>query len=127
MSPASPVTLSVVAAPTGDHAADQQAELERRLDAVSLEQALIDVEIANGRVVDLTARLVESDRRVRELQEQLDELRADNRRVAAEAAATVEAVHAEMAAHDQYLAQQRSSTAYRWAAKVWNLRNALRT
>jgi hypothetical protein len=102
-------------------------ELGRRLDAVNLEQALIDVEIANARVLDLTARLVESNRRVLELQVQLDEARTESRRVVAEAEAVVDSAHSEMAAHDAYLEQQRSSTAYRWAAKVWNLRNALRS
>jgi predicted nucleic acid-binding Zn-ribbon protein len=101
--------------------------LREQMDALSLEQALIDAEVANARVVDLTARLVESNRRVTELTAQISELRSDAVRIQAEAGAEVDAVHAEMAAHDAYLNEQRSSQAYRWAAKVWNLRNALRT
>ncbi len=125
--PAEPTPHLSLATVDGSRVGVSQADLERRLDAVSLDQALIDVEIANARVVDLTARLVESDRRVSELQTQLDELRAEARRVNAEAEATVGAVRAEMAAHDAYLAEQRSSGAYRWAAKIWNVRNALRS
>jgi hypothetical protein len=45
------------------------------LDRVSLTQALRDFEIANARVLDLTQRLVESERRRRELEHELEQLR----------------------------------------------------
>jgi hypothetical protein len=53
-------------------------ELERELDRLSLEQALRDLEAANGRVVELTERLLGVSR-------ELTDLRADL--VTAEAAA----------------------------------------
>ena len=43
-------------------------ELTRRLDRLNLTQALLDFEVANARVLDLTARLVESNKRVLTLQ-----------------------------------------------------------
>lgn len=44
------------------------------LDRLSLEQALRDVEVANARVVDLTARLTTSHAELRELRTQVAEL-----------------------------------------------------
>lgn len=48
-----------------------------KLDEISLAQALIDFEVANARVVDLTARLVEAHRRQAELANELEELRRE--------------------------------------------------
>jgi hypothetical protein len=45
------------------------------LDRISLEQALKDFEIANARVVDLTKRLVESERERQEVTSHLEELK----------------------------------------------------
>ncbi len=39
--------------------------LQKQIDALSLSQALVDFEMANARVLDLTARLVEANERVR--------------------------------------------------------------
>jgi hypothetical protein len=54
--------------------------LESQLDSLSLEQALIDFERANARVIDLTQRLLEASDEVIELKEKLrvalDELKA---------------------------------------------------
>lgn len=46
--------------------------LAREIDALSLRQALLDFEMANARVLDLTARLVEANTRVLKLQRELD-------------------------------------------------------
>ena len=46
--------------------------LVREIDALSLRQALLDFEMANARVLDLTARLVEANARVVRLQTELD-------------------------------------------------------
>lgn len=46
------------------------------LDQISLTQALRDFEIANARVLDLTQRLVASERQRRELENELEQLRS---------------------------------------------------
>lgn len=51
-------------------------ELVRRLDALSLQQALIDFELANARVLDLTARLVEATNASVRRQAELDAMHA---------------------------------------------------
>jgi hypothetical protein len=53
------------------------SELERQIDALSLNQALLDFELANARVLDLTARLVEANTRVMRHQGETDALRAE--------------------------------------------------
>ena len=49
------------------------------LDKVSLEQTLRDFEIANARVLDLTQRLIASERKRIELENELNQLRLGNR------------------------------------------------
>ena len=49
------------------------------LDKVSLEQALRDFEIANARVLDLTQRLIASERRRAEVENELQQLRLSQR------------------------------------------------
>lgn len=49
------------------------------LDKVSLQQALRDFEIANARVLDLTQRLIESEKRRKELENELHQLRLQPR------------------------------------------------
>ena len=51
------------------------AELEREIDRLSLVQALHDVEVANGRVIDLTQRLVSASAELAELRRDYEELR----------------------------------------------------
>ena len=46
-------------------------DLEREMDRLSLVQALRDVEIANGRAIDLTQRLLEANEQILKLQEEL--------------------------------------------------------
>ncbi len=53
------------------------SELERQINALSLNQALLDFELANARVLDLTARLVEANTRVKRHQGETDALRAE--------------------------------------------------
>jgi hypothetical protein len=84
------------------------ATLEQELDRLSLDQALVDVEIATGRVVDLTQRLVEATDMTRELQ------------------AEVEVLKHERAVLEQRLAEIRSTKAFRTASRFWALRHALR-
>ena len=86
-------------------------ELTHRLDRLNLTQALLDFEIANARVLDLTARLVESNKRVLTLQ-------ADNdgQRVA------VAAAQAQLAEVTTRLASVESSSTYRAAEKLSSLR-----
>ena len=79
------------------------------LDALTLEQALVDVEIANERVRDLTFRLLASTRSVAELRESL---RAAEHRVA-----DLEREQAEI----------RSTKAYKLARRIWMLRDAVRS
>ena len=105
---------------------DPRAQLITAIDRLSLSQALLDVEIANARVLDLTSRLVESNQRADGLRAEVEALRTTSERVQVQAEADVAAVQAQMTAQLAYLDEQRSSTAFRWAAKVWNLRNALR-
>jgi hypothetical protein len=78
------------------------------LDNVSLRQALIDFEIANARVLDLTRRLMEAQAESAELRAELERLRVEQQDLAR--------VHDAM----------RSSQAFRWANKIWALRNAVR-
>lgn len=122
--------LSLVTASTPEH----QQRVVGELDRLSLEQALLDVEVANARVIDLTARLVEANQRSAVARSEAEALRAHI--TALEAAADVrdQAVTGEIAARQAaldaqaaHLDAQKASTAYRWAAKVWNLRNALRS
>lgn len=82
-------------------------DLQEKLDRLSLDQALVDAEIANARVIDLTQRLLESRQEIGALQSSLERLQVEFRELKQE--------HEEM----------RSSYAFRLAAKVWMIRNAL--
>jgi hypothetical protein len=105
----------------------EQQELSAQIDRLSLEQALLDVEVANARVLDLTARLVEANQRIATLSGDIDVLRHEAVQVKVVAEVEVAAVRDEMVAQQAHLDAQRSSTAFRWAAKVWNLRNAIKS
>ncbi|WP_369140007.1 hypothetical protein [Modestobacter versicolor] len=52
-----------------------QASFTERVDGLSLEQALIDFEVANARVVDLTHRLTDLNRELLELRSEHERLR----------------------------------------------------
>ncbi len=65
-------------APTPETApatASAAARVVAEIDRVSLSQALVDVDVANARVIDLTARLVTSQRRLAEVTAERDEAR----------------------------------------------------
>jgi hypothetical protein len=82
--------------------------LEQELDRLSLTQALVDAEMATSRVIDLTERLLDARQQLVNLRSELEHLRIE---------------------YIQYRVEQeqeRSSAAYRLAAKIWAVRNALR-
>jgi hypothetical protein len=85
-----------------------RSDLDRELDAISLDQALVDFEIANARVVDLTARLLAAEQEIGRLRAEL---------------AAVSEVHHDL--ETRHVAMQQSA-AFRLANRVWALRNALR-
>jgi hypothetical protein len=76
------------------------------LDALTVEQALIDFEIANERVRDLTYRLVASSSTISELQERV--------RVAEQRVLEAESLREEIEA----------SQGYRLANRIWAIRRA---
>jgi hypothetical protein len=101
------------------------SELERQIDALSLNQALLDFELANARVLDLTARLVEANTRVLRHQGETDALRAEiagfQARVdAAQAEVATSAQNAEAASADAAAARLEAlgAQAERDAAKT---------
>lgn len=54
---------------------EKAAKTRARLDGISLEQALKDFEVANARVVDLTHRLLVSERQRTEIANELEQLK----------------------------------------------------
>lgn len=81
--------------------------LQTEIDHLLLQQVLVDFEVANARVLDLTRRVMESHAEVAELRAALDRQRAEH----------VEFVRVHEA--------MKSSQAFRLAAKIWALRNAV--
>ena len=84
-----------------------EADIQQEIDRLSLTQALMDTEAATARVIDLTERLVEA-------RGQLVELRGDLEHVLIES--------------ELYRVEQeriQSSRAFRWAERIWAVRNAL--
>ena len=90
-------------------------ELTRRLDRINLTQALLDFEIANARVLDLTSRVVDSNKRV--LKQQAE---ADASRLALDGA------RADIAELQRRIVEVEESTTYRAAQKLGSLRRLLR-
>lgn len=84
------------------------ADLERELHALTLNQALVDFEIANARVRDLTERLIEAGEQFRALKAETAALQV--------AFAELETLHHAM----------RSSQAFKLADRIWSIRNALK-
>ena len=81
--------------------------LEEQLDRLSLTQALVDAEMATARVIDLTERLVDAREQIVNLRSELEHVRIE---------------------FTQYRVQQermQSSAAFRLAARIWAVRNAL--
>lgn len=85
-------------------------ELTRRLDRLNLTQALLDFEVANARVLDLTARLVESNKRVLTLQAENEAHRLD-----------LETTKRSLGELTERLTTLESSTTYRAAQKLGSL------
>jgi hypothetical protein len=77
------------------------------MDGLSLHQALLDFEVANARVLDLTRRLMEAQAEIVELRAQVDTLRLQY--------GELQQVHEAM----------KSSNAFRTASRIWALRNAI--
>jgi predicted nucleic acid-binding Zn-ribbon protein len=91
----------------GDQA-EMSTDIAPQMDELSLTQALLDFEIANARVIDLTQRLIEANDTVAELQAQVDDLRSQIE--------TLQGVHDQM----------KGSHAFRIASRIWAVRNAVR-
>jgi hypothetical protein len=85
-------------------------ELTRRLDRLNLTQALLDFEVANARVLDLTARLLESNKRVLTLQAENEAHRQGTETAQRSCAELVERLRA-----------VESSSTYRAAQKLGSL------
>lgn len=92
---------------TGVEPNQVQNHLQEEMDALSLEQALLDFEVANARVLDLTQRLLEATATIAELRTELQRIQIEHAQLKSE--------------HDQ----MRSSRAFRTAERVWALRNAV--
>ncbi len=92
-------------------------ELTRRLDRLNLTQALLDFELANARVLDLTARLVESNKRVLSLQTNADIVNAERD------AATkgLDGARVDIAELQRRLAEIEASNTYRAARTLSSL------
>ena len=86
---------------------DERSEFERHLDSISLQRALIDFDVANARVIDLTHRYVEATEEIKRLRQDLETLRIQHGSVLAE------------------LDRTKSTKAYRIAQRIWALRRAL--
>lgn len=93
--------------PANSDAGRDSTSLRTRMDELSLQQALIDFEVANARVLDLAQRLVEAQATVTELRTQLETLRIEY--------AQLQSQHERM----------KESRAFKSASKIWALRNAL--
>ena len=82
--------------------------IERELDRLSLEQALLDFDVANGRVNDLTERLLAASRELNEARQELEQVRAE--------------LDGLRDTHDR----MRGSAAYRLANRIWEIRHFLK-
>jgi hypothetical protein len=90
------------------HAISNDSALVKvQIDQLSLEQALVDVEIATARAGDLTARLLESRLEIAEARSRILELEA------------------ELASLRRDYEGQRSSKAFKIAEKIWSVRRAI--
>ncbi len=92
-------------------------ELTRRLDRLNLTQALLDFELANARVLDLTARLVESNKRVLTLQGDADAAQGE----LTAARLGLDGARLDIAELQRRITAVESSTTYRAASKLRSL------
>ena len=103
-----PADLDTLSPNSGQrNGSDERSEFERHLDGISLQRALIDFDVANARVIDLTHRYVEATEEIKRLRHDLETLRIQHGSVVAE------------------LDRTRSTKAYRIAQRIWALRRAL--
>ena len=92
-----------------------QSLIGRQIDALSLTQALLDFEMANARVLDLTARLVEANARVIKLQTANDALHAEQVATCANLRAQVDTAFEQAAAAN---AREQSAVAVQTQAQA---------
>jgi predicted nucleic acid-binding Zn-ribbon protein len=71
-------------APVADGPAEQPVKNTADLDEISLTQALLDVDVANARVIDLTKRLTALTKELRKTTNDLQKAKLRNRKIAAE-------------------------------------------
>src|SRR5262245_36971973 len=71
-------------APAADALAEQPVKNTADLDDISLAQALLDVDVANARVIDLTKRLTALTKELRKTTNELQKVRLRNRKLSAE-------------------------------------------
>ena len=70
--------------PTGDPLVEQPVKNTADLDDISLAQALLDVDFANARVIDLTKRLTTLTKELRTTTSDLQKAKLRNSKIAAE-------------------------------------------
>lgn len=97
------------AAPTEPAVADEPVKNTADLDGISLAQALLDVDVANARVIDLTKRLTVLTKELRETTTALQKAKLRNANLSAE------------------LKQIKSSRAYRTAGNAQRALGAVRS
>lgn len=96
-------------------------DTERELDRLSLDQALLDVDVANARAGDLTQRLIT-------LTDQLRSALGDLAAVQAELEPLRSAHHALMEEHAELVSaheRMKGSHAFRLASRIWTVRRTL--
>lgn len=81
---AEPKSTPTHKAPAGDPLTEQPVKNTADLDGISLAQALLDVDVANARVIDLTKRLTALTKELRTTTSDLQKAKLRNRRIAAE-------------------------------------------
>lgn len=84
-----------------------EGSLQGDLDRLSLQRALLDFDLANARVIDLTHRYVEATEEIKHLRHDLEALRIEYSKALAD------------------LEQMRGTRAFRTAERIWAVRRAL--
>ena len=110
-------------------AGDADLTLSAQIDRLSLTQALIDFEVANARVLDLTARLVDGSNAAIRLQAEADAARSEAaglRSSLADATDRAAAAEARADAAEARAAAIEASRSYRVARQLARIRGLLR-
>lgn len=79
-----PTPAHKATAPADDPSVEQPVKNTADLDDISLTQALLDVEVANARVIDLTKRLTALTKELRGTTSDLQKAKLRNRKLSAE-------------------------------------------